>query len=125
MQAKSKILIVEDNKNLSSLFAFYLEKEGYVVDYAYDGEEALAKLKTYVPDLVMLDLILPKKDGFSFLEDMRKDEAFSKVLVLMVTNINDPKEINRAMKLGAQDYMLKSNISQTYLIAKINSLLAG
>ena len=108
-----KILIVEDDRFLAKAYeyAFESEKE-YEIQLAYDGEDALKKLEAKeLPDLVLLDLILPKKDGFEVLEEIRASSRLKKINVIIASNLGSEKEINRAKKLGVDTYIVKSETS--------------
>lgn len=120
-----KILIAEDDKFLANAYRFKLDKAGFEVKIVSDGEECLETLKTFVPDILILDLVMPKKDGFSTLADMKADEKLKNIPVLIASNLEQEEDINRGMKMGANGYIIKSNLSLDDLVAEINKMIAG
>jgi DNA-binding response OmpR family regulator len=115
------ILIVEDDKFLRELIAQKLKKEGYNVSEAIDGEEGIKKIKEEKPDLIVLDLILPGIDGFEVLSRMMADKELAKIPVIILSNLGQREEIERGLKLGAKDYMIKAHFTPREIIDKINS----
>ena len=114
---KTKILLVEDEKSISDILAFNLRKAGFVPDCAYDGEEGLRKALTATYDIVLLDIMLPKLDGFKVLEGIR---TRSDVPVIMVTARDDEKDKIAGLENGADDYITKP-FSVNELIARIRA----
>ena len=103
-----KVLIAEDEKALNKAYEMILKRAGYKVKCAYDGEEALAATKTFKPDLILLDLRMPKMTGIEFLEKYQKTEGHENVKIIIFSNLDMQKEIDLAFKLGATKYMLKA-----------------
>lgn len=122
-KSSGKILIVEDDEFLRSLAAKRLKQDDYDVDVAVDGDEAVKYLGKNVPDLVLLDLLLPEIDGFGVLEKMQKIDEVKDVPVVVFSNLGDKEDIERAKKLGAKDYLVKANFTLDDVIQKINSYL--
>lgn len=118
-----KILIIEDDKKMVAIYKVAFEKEKYDVHVAYDGEQALEALSNLKPDLIILDIILPKIDGMTVLERIRERDEFSKVPILIVSNVTDKQQVNMGVSLGAQDYILKPDMTIDYLLLKINTFL--
>lgn len=118
-----KILIIEDDKKMTSVYEVALQKEGYEVHIAYDGDQALQALSVLKPDLIVLDIILPKIDGMTILERIRERDEFMKTPVLIISNVSDRAQINMGIELGAQDYILKTDLTIDYLLMKVKSLL--
>ena len=116
-------MIVEDDRFLSSLMKARLEKEGFSVDQAFDGEEALMKLKSEVPALVILDLIMPKVTGFEVLQTISITPQLTKVPVVILTNLAQDSDIEKARELGAKEYFVKVKVSIDDLIGKIKTLV--
>ncbi len=114
-----KLLIVEDDEHISELLTLYLEREGFETVIAADGEEALAKFKTFAPDLVLLDIMIPKLDGWGGLSEIR---AEAKTPVIMLTAKGDTGERVRGLELGADDYIAKP-FDSNELIARIKAVL--
>jgi len=118
-----KIMIVEDDNFLSSLMKARLEKEGFAVIQAFDGEEAIQTLKTEVPALIILDLIMPKVTGFEVLQEISLSPQLSNVPVVIVSNLAQDSDIEKAKQLGARAYFIKVKISIDDLIGKIKTLV--
>lgn len=119
-----KIMVVEDDRFLSSLIKARLEKEGFAVIQAFDGEEAIQELKTDVPALVILDLIMPKVTGFEVLQTISITPQLDKVPVIIMSNLAQDSDIEKARQLGAKEYFIKVKISIDDLITRIKSLVA-
>jgi len=120
-----KILIAEDDGFLATAYRVKLVKEGFDLQIASDGEEALNILKTFVPDVIVLDLVMPRKDGFATLEEIRKQPIFKDIPIIVASNLGQQDDIDRAMALGAQDFITKSNLSMSDLITKLNNIAAA
>lgn len=120
--AKQKILIVEDDRALQSALVEILGKEGYETVSAFDGEEGVQKAGTENPDLILLDLILPKKDGFEVLAEI-KNGPNKNIPVLILTNLEEIDNVQKALDLGARTFMVKSDFSLKDIIEKIKENL--
>lgn len=118
-----KILIVEDDTYLANAHRVKLTKSGFETMMAYDGEEAIKAYSTFNPDLMILDLIMPNKDGFAVLEELKKKQSLKHIPIIVTSNLSQQEDINRALSLGATDYIVKSNINLNDLLTKINKLL--
>jgi DNA-binding response OmpR family regulator len=118
-----KIMIIEDDRFLSSLMKARLEKEGFTVAQAFDGEEAMQELKSDLPSLIILDLIMPKVTGFEVLQMISITPQLDKVPVVIVSNLAQDSDIEKARQLGAREYFIKVKISIDDLIGKIKSLV--
>jgi CheY-like chemotaxis protein len=106
----TKILLAEDDTFLRKISKAKLEKDGYTVLAAEDGKQALAELKNK-PDLILLDVIMPFKNGFEVLKAIRKDKKLDKVPVIMLTTLSQESDMDKAKKMGADDYINKANAS--------------
>jgi DNA-binding response OmpR family regulator len=118
-----KILVVEDDKFLRELISQKLTKEQYEVVVAQDGEEGVAKAKEEKPDMVLLDLILPGIDGFGVLEKIKEDESVASVPVIILSNLGQREDIERGLKLGATDFLVKAHFTPGEIIEKIRTIL--
>ncbi len=114
-----KVLIVEDDKFLKTLLEKHLQRENFEVITAEDGETAVDKIVKERPDLILLDIILPKKSGFSVLEEINKDENLRKIPVIIISNLGQQEDIERGKKLGAKEFLVKASLSLEELIRKI------
>ena len=117
------ILIVEDERNLNEAYQMILKNEGHEIKAAYDGTEALKITKDVEPDLILLDLRMPKMGGVEFLKKYNLKKNHPKVKVVIFSNLDTQKEIDEAYGLGAEKYMLKAWASPKELIQLVNSLL--
>lgn len=118
-----KILLIEDEKILSDLLYKKLREAGYETFVAYDGEAGLQTMREKKPDLVLLDIIMPKKGGFEVLEEMQKDEEIKKIPVVIISNSGQPVEISRAVELGVKDYLIKTQFDPKEVIEKVKKQL--
>ena len=118
-----KVLIVEDDKFLRELIVKKLLGEGYDIVEAIDGEEGIKKIKEEKPDLVLLDLILPGVDGFGVLSQMRDDSSVSSIPVIILSNLGQKDDVERGLKLGAVDYLIKAHFTPGEIIEKIKNIL--
>lgn len=118
-----KILIVEDDKFLRELIAKKLSDEGFIIEEASDGEEGIRKIKEGKPDLVLLDLILPGIDGFEVLDKIKKDLETKLAPVIILSNLGQREDIERGLKLGAFDYLVKAHFTPGEIIEKVKNAL--
>ena len=119
-----KILIIEDDSFLQGLEVTKLRKENYEIITASTGEEGMAKINEDGIDLILLDLVLPKFDGFEILKKVRETENLKKLPVIVFSNLSEDKDIKKAEELGATDFMIKSNFTLDELIEHINKILS-
>lgn len=122
-EEKKKVLIVEDDEHISKVYEIQLAKEGIIISLARDGEEAVKVINNEKPDLVILDLMLPKRDGFWVLEEMKKNSKNINVPVLVVSNLGQKADEKKAMDLGAVEYLVKIDYPIQDIIEKIKSHL--
>jgi DNA-binding response OmpR family regulator len=118
-----KIMIIEDDTFLSSLMKARLEKEGFTVIQAFNGEEAIETLKQEVPDLIILDLIMPKVTGFEVLQNISISPQLSKAAIIILSNLAQDSDIEKARQFGAKEYFVKVKVSIDDLVTRIKSLL--
>lgn len=117
------ILFVEDESALQKTFRDLLEDEGYKMISALDGEVGLRLAKSKKPDLILLDLILPKMDGFQVLKKLKEDEETKYIPVIILTNLEKMEDIRKAVELGATTYLVKANYSLEEVLEKIKKAL--
>ena len=120
---KKKIILVEDDKFLSEMYVVKLTESGFEVDVAADGEEGLNKIKEQKPDLVLLDIVLPKMDGFEVLRNIKNEPGLKNVSVIALTNLGQKEEVEKGLKLGADDYIIKAHFTPTEVVAKARKVL--
>ena len=117
--AKIKIVLVEDDEILSKVIYEELKDEGFNVLQAFDGEDGLKLVRSKKPDLVLLDIILPKKNGFEVLEELKKSPDTKDIPVIVLTMIGKDEDIKRGLQLGANDYIVKSQHAVAEIVEKI------
>ena len=117
-----KLLLVEDDIFFRKFYFEKLKEKGFILEEADNGEEGLEKIKSFQPDLVILDLIMPKKDGFEVLQSLQSDPSIKKMPVLVFSTLGQEKDIEKAKKFGASDYVNKSLFDFNQLLEKINTL---
>lgn len=110
MDKKKKVMIVEDDTVLANALSLALQNEGYELSLATDGEEAERMILQEVPDLILLDLLLPIKNGFEVLKVMRQNPSTKDISVVILTNFEQETSISEGKKLGAKDYIVKANV---------------
>jgi len=114
-----KIILIEDEEIILNLLQKKLTLEGYDVSVARDGEDGLNKMREAKPDLILLDIIMPKKGGFEVMEEMQKDKALKNIPIIVISNSGQPVEIDRAQKLGATDWLIKTEFDPQEVIEKV------
>lgn len=119
----AKLILVEDDPFLLSILAEKIKKAGFEVETATDGEDGFDKIKSSNFDLILLDMVLPKKDGFKILEELRNDERKKDIPVIVLSNLYDKNNMDKAMLLGARDYVVKAYNTPEDIISKIKSFL--
>ncbi len=117
------ILFIEDEPTLQKSVGRYLEKEGYQVLSALDGETGIKLIQDNIPDLILLDLILPKKDGFEVLKEIKADEKTKEIPVIILTNLEQNTDIEKTLELGATTYLVKANYELDEIVKKIKEIL--
>jgi len=117
------ILIVEDDKFLSSAYRLKFTKVGFMVYLAFDGEEAISLLSTGIPDVILLDLVMPVKDGFTVLSELKNNTQWSTIPVIVTSNLSQKEDIDKVKALGAKDFIVKSDISLDELVKKVQDII--
>ncbi|HRY82726.1 MAG TPA: response regulator [Candidatus Moranbacteria bacterium] len=118
-----KILIIEDEETLQKALTQYLREEKFETISAMDGEKGIELAVSGMPDLIILDIILPKKDGFQVLEEIKKNEKTKNIPVVLLTNLESMDDIQKAFDKGATTYLVKSEYKLEDIVKKINEIL--
>jgi two-component system phosphate regulon response regulator PhoB/two-component system alkaline phosphatase synthesis response regulator PhoP len=118
------ILIAEDDKFLASAYKLKLSKMGYEITVVADGQEAIDELNKSIPDLILLDLVMPKKDGFATLQEIKANEEWKHIPVIVASNLGQKEDVDRAASLGAAGYIIKTAVTISELVEKVKSVLA-
>ena len=124
-QAESKklVIIAEDDKYYGNIYKTILAKEGYRVEVVGNGEQAMAAIRKEKPTLLLLDLVMPVKDGFQVLKDLKANPALQSIKVVVLSNLGQEEDIKKAKELGASEYLVKSDLSMNEMMGKIKEHL--
>ena len=114
-----KILMAEDDKFISRAYNDGLTRAGFSVTMASDGEEAIIKIKETKPDIILLDLIMPEKNGFEVLEEIKENDDTKGIPVIILSNLGQDTDVKKGKELGAVDYLVKSDFSIREVVKKI------
>jgi two-component system, OmpR family, alkaline phosphatase synthesis response regulator PhoP len=118
-----KILLIEDDPFLASLLGNRLKKEGFELETVKTGNDAMKALRANLPDLALLDIILPGKSGFEVLEDIKSEPQISQVPVMIISNLGQDSDVAKGKELGAVEYIVKAKISIDDLVKKVKDFL--
>ena len=124
IMSEQKIVLIEDDEILSKVLYTELNDAGYSVTQAFDGEAGLAAVRSKKPDLVLLDIILPKRQGFEVLEELKKSLETKDIPVIILTLLGEDEDIKKGLRLGAEDYLVKSSHAVGEIVDKIKRSFA-
>ena len=120
-----RILLVEDDRFLRKAAETTLKQQGYTVITAADGEEALRVARSAPPDLILLDVIMPKLNGFQVLDALKKDPTTAHIPVIILSNLGQDRDVQQAMEAGATAYFIKADLSLQALVQRVDEALAA
>jgi DNA-binding response OmpR family regulator len=120
---KKKILIIEDDSVMQNALQEYLSGEGFEIACAVDGEMGERMAKSEKPDLVLLDIVIPKKDGYEVLAEIKKNEETKDIPVILLTNLGSIEDIEKALNMGATNYLVKADYKLEEVASKIKEVL--
>lgn len=123
--SKGRILVAEDDRFLRKAAEAKLRQSGFTVLAAVDGEEALRLARAEAPDLILLDLIMPKLQGFEVLRAVKEDPATSPIPVIVLSNLGQERDVKQALEAGAVAYLIKANLSLRDLVSRVEEALGG
>lgn len=123
MNPNTKVLIVDDDVFLLDMYAIKFKESGFLVEIAKNGEEAIAKTKSLNPDVILLDIVMPKMDGFDVLREIKKDNIAPNAVIFILTNLGQKEDVDRGLKLGASDYIVKAHFTPSEVVAKVRNFL--
>ena len=123
MNAGKKILLVEDDVFVSDVYQTKLKQEGFEVISAENGSEAMKKLETVVPDIILLDIIMPYMDGKEVLARLKESEKWKNIPVIILTNLSQRDDVEEILQKGADDYLIKSHFTPSEVVEKIKEVL--
>jgi len=123
VDSKKKILLVEDDSFLAGMYVSKLNLEDFEVSLADNGEDGLKIAKHKLPNLILLDILLPQMDGFEVLKRLKENPQTAKIPIILLTNLGQKKDVDRGLALGAKDYLIKAHFMPNEVIAKIKKIL--
>lgn len=123
MTDKKTILLVEDDAFVSDIYETKLGQVGFSVVLAENGVEAVKKMEEKIPDLVLLDIVMPYMDGMEVLRKLKEKEEWKKIPVILLTNLSEKEKVEEGLNLGANDYLIKSHFTPAEVVEKVNALL--
>lgn len=119
LMAQHKILLVEDDEALAQMYTMRLQAEGFTIEHVANGEDALSAAVKFHPDLILLDAMMPKISGFDVLDILRNTPETANIRIIMLTALSQPKDKERAEKLGVDDYLVKSQVVIADVIERV------
>lgn len=120
-----RILLIEDDPFLAEIYVAKFEEAGFSISVARDGCEGLKKAKEQKPSLLLIDIVMPKLDGFEVLEAMKRDPEIKDVSTVIFSNLGEEEDVKRALELGARDYLVKAHYTPTEVVARVSAILNG
>jgi DNA-binding response OmpR family regulator len=120
---KGTILLIEDDAFISGMYQTKLAMLGYTIRVAADGEQGWQELERALPDLLLLDIVLPKKDGFEVLSDVRRHPQMKDLPIILLTNLGQKPDVQKGLELGADDYIIKAHFTPSEVVEKIERML--
>lgn len=120
---KPIVALIEDDPLIAEMYTTKFTKEGYDIKHAADGAAGLEMVKKEKPDIILLDIIMPKMDGFQVLTELRKEAAFKETPVIMLTNLGQEEDVQKGRALGATDYFIKTNFTPAAIVDKVRGIL--
>ncbi len=120
---KIKVLIIEDDSYISDMYRIKLESENFEVVVAEDGVVGIKQLEKYRPDVILLDVVMPKVDGFSVLKSIKSTDEIKNIPVIMLTNLGQKDNVERGFELGASGYIIKAHFTPSEVVKKVKEIL--
>jgi len=120
---QKSILLVEDDLFLIDIYLTKLKEIGFSVRTAADGEECLKKMEEQIPNILLLDIVLPHIDGWEILRELKKNDKYNKVKVIILSNLGQKEEVKKGLKLGAEKYLIKSHYTPSEVLREIEKIL--
>lgn len=118
-----RILLVEDDPFLADIYSTKLKESGFSVQVATDGKEALKKMKEDIPDLLLLDIVLPNLNGWEILRKIERDDELKTLKVIILSNLGEKQEIEKGLKLGAARYLVKAHYTPSEVVGEVKKIL--
>ncbi|MFA6042099.1 MAG: response regulator [Patescibacteria group bacterium] len=121
---KPTVVLIEDDPLIAEMYTAKFTKEGFDLHHAADGQAGLDLLKTVTPQVVLLDIIMPKLDGFQVLQALRKEPKYATLPIIMLTNLGQEEDVQKGRQYGATDYFIKTNFTPAAIVDKVRAVLA-
>lgn len=120
----AKILLVDDDPFILDMYVLKLKDSGFTVETAASGKEGLSKIKSFEPDLLLLDIVMPSMDGFDVLQELKKNPPVPLPKIVLLSNLGQKEDVERGLSLGADDYLVKANFTPAEVVQKIREVLS-
>lgn len=117
------VLLAEDDTFLANIYKTKFDMEGFKIIHAENGERALEEAKKKKPSIILLDILMPKMDGFSVLEELKKDKDLKDIPVILLTNLGQKDDVDKGLAMGANDYLIKAHFKPSEVVAKVKGIL--
>lgn len=121
-EKNKKVLLVEDDPFIRDIYTVKFSQEGFEVVIADNGVEALKKMQQFIPNVILLDIVMPYMDGMETLKNIRSREEWRKIPIIMLTNISEKEKINESEEYGINDYLIKSHFTPSEVVQKVKNL---
>lgn len=122
---KNNVLLVEDDSFLANIYKTKFEMEGFTVFTADNGESAVDEAKKKIPNMILLDILLPKMDGFMVLEALKKEATTKNIPVILLTNLGQKDDVEKGLQMGAVDYLIKAHFKPSEVVEKVRKVLGN
>ncbi|OGH72639.1 MAG: hypothetical protein A2921_03510 [Candidatus Magasanikbacteria bacterium RIFCSPLOWO2_01_FULL_43_20b] len=122
-RGKAHVLLVEDDAFLSNIYKTKFEMEGFKISIAENGEVGLSEVKKKKPDIILLDVLMPKMDGFAVLEKLKADEETKNIPVVLLTNLGQKDDVDKGFEMGAAGYLIKAHFKPSEVVDKVKEVL--
>ena len=123
MGSSSKILIIDDDPFILDMYVLKFTDNGFTIETASDGKAGLEKISSFKPDIVLLDVIMPKMDGFEVVKKLNEEKKEHPFKILFLTNFGQKEDVEKGMSMGADGYIIKANFTPTEVVEKVRELL--
>ena len=117
------VLLAEDDTFLANIYKTKFDMEGFKIVHADNGEKALEEARKKKPSIILLDILMPKMDGFSVLEELKKDKDLKDTPVILLTNLGQKDDVDKGLAMGANDYLIKAHFKPSEVVAKVKAIL--
>ena len=118
------IFIIDDDPFITDMYLLRFKEDNFRIEVSRDGKEALQKIHKEIPDLVLLDIVMPVMDGFEVLKEIKSDSLLGSVKVVLLTNLGQKEDVERGMELGADGYIIKAHFTPSQVVAKVREILS-